>query len=199
MINFRYHFITIAAIFLALGIGILLGGTAGQSWLTAKEQEILSNMERKYNQALRSNNEMKQQINQLIAQVDQNNHEVIHLMTAQYAEDLQGQTIYVWQSDSMDLKKIQHVLNSAGIVIQLYSADGKQSEALADYPLLIVSHELPEWVKYLPPSRKWTQVESVPDSPAKQWKLLESVQSLLKEKRRLNEKSEYHRTGIQRG
>jgi hypothetical protein len=178
MMHVRYHLITIAAIFLALGIGILIGGTAGQSWFSLTEKEFLRSMETKYDKALKSNNELKQQVNRLIIQVERSNEEVIHLMAVRYAEDLQGQKIYVWHPPELRIDDLQRVLQSVGVDVQAY-----QPGQTVDDPLLIMGRELPSWVRQLPPKSKWLHVESMPDSPAKQWKLLESVQILMREKR----------------
>jgi len=133
MVNVRYHLVTIAAIFLALGIGILLGGTAGQSWFAARQQEFLLKMEEKYDQALRSNNELKQQVNELIVQVERNNEEVIHLMAARYAGDLQGQKLYVWRPDGLEMAHLERVLASVGV--QTVPFQPAQSDY--SYPLLL--------------------------------------------------------------
>jgi hypothetical protein len=185
MIHIRYHLITIAAIFLALGIGILLGGTAGQSWFAHTEKEFLSSMEAKYDKALKSNNELKQQVNQLIIQVERSNEEVIHLMAARYAEDLQGQRVYVWYPREMNIDILKRILQSVGVDMEGFQP-GQQA---SDDPLLIIGKELPAWALQLPSDRRWIHLETIPDSPAKQWKLLEMVQTLLKEKRMELEKS----------
>lgn len=188
MINIRYHFITIASIFLALGIGILLGGTTGQSWFTEKEREFLVNMEKKYNQALKNNNELKQQVNRLILEVERNNEEVIHLMVARYAEDLHGEKLYVWQADSIDTNGLKRIFDPIGIKLIPYHPEVDQKKTL-DSPLLLIGTELPDWIHSFPSEQKWLHLKALPDSPSKKWKLLESVQTLLKEKRWEREKS----------
>jgi hypothetical protein len=185
MIHIRYHLITVAAIFLALGIGILLGGTAGQSWFALKEQEFLSSMEAKYDKALKSNNELKQRLNQLIVQIEQSNQEVIHLMAVRYAEDLQGKKVYVWHPEEMRIDPLKRTLYTVGVELLPYQPGSTPTE----WPLLVFGREKPSWLTELPASCQWLYVEALPDSPAKQWKLLERVQTLLKEKRMEREKS----------
>jgi len=185
MIHIRYHLISVAAIFLALGIGILLGGTAGRSWFAVKEQEFLSSMEAKYDKALKSNNELKQQLHQLIVQIEQSNQEVIHLMAVRYAEDLQGKKVYVWHPEEMRIDPLKRTLLSVGVEVLPYDPGSTQTE----WPLLILGREQPSWLSKLPPACPWLHVEVLPDTPAKQWKLLEHVQTLLKEKRMEHEKS----------
>lgn len=188
MINLRYHYITIASIFISLAIGILLGGTAGQSWFTAKEREILAHMEQKYNKTLKSNNELKQQVTQLIRQVEQSNEEVTHLMVTRYSVELQGQSVYLWYPDSLDPQSCKRILQSVGITVVPYNPQVHVRDA-ANSPLLILGKEYPQWIHQLPADQKWIQIETVPNTPSKQWKLLESVQTLLKEKRWEHEKS----------
>ncbi|MBO8163116.1 MAG: copper transporter [Brevibacillus sp.] len=185
MIHIRYHLLTIASIFLALGIGILLGGTAGQSWFAARQQEFLLSLEEKYNNALKSNNELKQQVNELIVQVERSNEEVIHLMAARYADDLQGQKVYVWRPLDLELHNLDRVLSSVGVEAVPF----QPGQSDYSYPLLLFGKERPEWVSSLPAECKWLHMETVPDSPAKQWKLLENVQLLMKEMRWEIEKS----------
>lgn len=188
MINIRYHFITIASIFLALAIGILLGGTAGQSWFTAKEREIISNMEQKYNKALKSNNELKQQVNELILQVEKSNEEVAHLMVTRYANELQGEQLYVWYPESMDPSRYKRLLESVGLHVVLYTPPAVPDTSNKG-PLLLLGKEVPSWLHQLPADVKWIQIETSTNTPSQQWKLLEQVQTLLKEKRWANEKS----------
>lgn len=185
MIQIRYHLITIAAIFLALGIGILLGGTAGQSWFELKEREFLTSMEAKYDKALKSNNELKQQLNQLIVQIEQSNQEVIHLMAVRYAEDLNGKKVYVWHPDELRIDSLKRILLTVGVEVLPY----QPGSLPVDWPLLVFGAEKPEWLQQLPSEYEWLHVENLPDSPAKQWKLLENVQTLFMEKRLEREKS----------
>lgn len=185
MIHIRYHLITVASIFFALGVGILLGGTAGQSWFADTEKEFLKSMEAKYDKALKSNNELKQQLNELIIQVERSNEEVIHLMAVRYAEDLQGQKMLVWQAPDMRSDQVNRVLQSVGVDIQAYDPQMADPQL----PLLIVSKALPDWVQKLPLDCTYLHVDTPPDSPSKQWKLLERVQMMLKEKRMELEKS----------
>ena len=188
MINIRYHFITIASIFLALAIGILLGGTASQSWFTAKEREIIATMEQKYKKTLKSNNELKQQITQLIIQVEKSNEEVTHLMVTRYANELQGQYVYIWYPDSLEPSQYTRLFESVGLHVAPYTVPATPSSSKRG-PLLILGKEVPSWVHRLPAEAKWIQIDTWPNTPSKQWKLLEQVQTLLKEKRWENEKS----------
>lgn len=185
MIQIRYYVVTIVSIFLALGVGILLGGTAGQSWFAAKQQEVLQNMEEKYDKALQMNNKLQKQVNELMVQVQQNNDEVTHLMVARYSEELQGKKIYVWTSPDMKGEPLQKVFSSIGMEILPF----QERSYRTDYPLLLFGKDLPFWVHTLSEKMVWKHVETIPDSPVKYWKLLEDIQNLLKETRWQHEKS----------
>ncbi len=184
MIPIRYHVFTVAVIFFALGIGILLGGTIGQSWLRFDEKALLKSVENKYNKVLRNNNELKKQLSTLIDQMERSNEEVIHLLAAAYREDLSGQKVYVWHSDETKLGTVRRTLALLGVEAVLY-----RPGAAAAYPLLIFAPQLPEWSGELSAKWKWAQFTSLPETPAMQGRLLESLQKLLKEKRLEREKS----------
>lgn len=185
MIHFRYHLISLAAVFFALCVGILLGGTAGQSWFAMGEKEVLTKMEAKYDRALNSNNELKQQMSQLLLEVERSNDEVIHLMAMRYANDLQGSKVYVWHPEDVALERITRIMNLAGVEVMPYT----ESRDLVDGPLLVFARDKPEWLDRLPKQYRWLHVEHVPDSPAKQWALLEKMQKLMTEMRVEREKS----------
>ncbi|MED4581519.1 copper transporter [Brevibacillus choshinensis] len=185
MIHFRYHLLSLTAVFFALGVGILLGGMAGHSWFTVGEQEVLAKMEAKYDRALKSNNELKQQMNRLLMEVERSNEEVIHLMAMRYSHDLSGSKVFVWNQPDLKLAPIKQLLQSVGVDVLPYQEGATVENGL----LLVFAHEEPEWVSGLPAPRRWLRIEQVPDSPAKQWALLDKVQKLLAEMRLEHEKS----------
>lgn len=185
MIHFRYHLLSLIAVFFALGVGILLGGTAGQNWFALGEKEVLTRMEEKYDRALKSNNELKQQMRQLLKEMEQSNQDVIHLMAMRYANDLQGKRVYLWQQPDLQLGQISQVMESVGI--ELVKVEGGIAEI--DGPLLLFGQVKPDWLSQLPSHSRWLQVEQVPITPAAQWELLENVQKLLAEMRIEHEKS----------
>jgi len=185
MVHFRYHLTTLAAVFLSLGIGILLGGTAGRHWFDDTQQAIFVRMEEKYDQALKQNIALREQIRQLSSQAEQNSHEVLHLMAVRYADILQGQEIAVWFADHKKFNHAKQVLDSLGMKTRAYDTRGYKSEL----PLLILADELPDWAHALPDQAKWTLVSDIPHSPAKQWELIEKIQGMIEEKRREDEKS----------
>jgi len=185
MIHFRYHLLSLTAVFFALGVGILLGGTAGHSWFAVGEQEVLAKMEAKYDRALKSNNELKQQMNRLLMEVERSNEEVIHLMAMRYSQDLSGSRVFIWHQPGLKLEPIERLLLSVGVDVLPYEEGTSLEKGL----LLIVAHEKPQWLEGLAAPGRWLHIEQVPDSPAKQWALLEKVQKMLTEMRVEREKS----------
>ncbi|MED1644635.1 copper transporter [Brevibacillus agri] len=185
MISFRYHLITLAAVFVALGVGILLGGTAGHPWFSEGAQEILAKMEAKYDRALKSNHDLKQQINRLLQEVEQRNQEVVHMMAMRYGNDLAGKKVYVWQDTDKEAKEITRLMHSVGINVVAYERGGTWEDGL----LLVVAGQPPPWLEQRAGTGKWLLVEQVPDSLAKQWALLEKVQQTMTEMRVAREKS----------
>ncbi|MFD2371870.1 copper transporter [Brevibacillus sp. GCM10020057] len=181
MIHFRYHLLSLTAVFVALGVGILLGGMAGHNWFAVGEQEVLAKMEAKYDKALKSNNELKQQMNRLLMEVERSNEEVIHLMAMRYSPDLSGSKVYIWHQPDLKMAPLQRLLSSVGVDVLPYEKGASLEKG--NGLLLIFSHEKPSWVEGLEGPRHWLLVEQVPDSPAKQWALLEKVQKLLTEMR----------------
>ncbi|MFS0554052.1 copper transporter [Brevibacillus sp. 179-C9.3 HS] len=184
MIPFRYHLISLAAIFVALGVGILLGGTAGHSWFAQGAKGILSKMEVKYDRALKSNHELKQQMNRLLQEFERNNEEVVQLMSIRYMDELAGSKVYVWQENGKVTEQIKRLLHSVGMEVISHQEGNSWEDGL----LLVVARRTPLWLQE-DKSNSWIQIEAVPDSPAKQWAVLEKVQRRLTERKGSREKS----------
>ncbi|MGN7468839.1 copper transporter [Brevibacillus sp. SAFN-007a] len=185
MISFRYHLITLAAVFVALGVGILLGGTAGHPWLSEGAQEVLAKMEAKYDRALKSNHDLRQQVNRLLREVEKSHEEVVHMMAMRYGNELAGKKVYVWQETDQEAKEITRLMHAIGINVVAYPGDGTWEDGL----LLVVAGQPPPWLQKRAGTGKWLLVEQVPDSLAKQWALLEQVQETMTERRVARETS----------
>lgn len=65
MLSSKYHMSTIIAIFLALGIGILIGGTIGQQWVYQTEDRIVDLLMNRYEDQLSVNQLLQKQISSL--------------------------------------------------------------------------------------------------------------------------------------
>ncbi|MDP5273619.1 copper transporter [Chengkuizengella axinellae] len=65
MVPSRFYLITVISIFLALGIGIFIGGTMGQQWINQTEKNIAESIMEKYETQLSINQELQNQIGSL--------------------------------------------------------------------------------------------------------------------------------------
>ncbi|MED1875025.1 copper transporter [Brevibacillus borstelensis] len=185
MIPFRHHLISLVAVFFSLGIGILLGGMTGHSWFSFEEQAVLSKMETRYSQALKSNNELKQQLNRLLIEMERNNEEAAHLMAVRYADAMQGNKVYVWQSPELQIGRLLRLFEQVGVEIVPYG----QGSAPLDGPILALGKTKPDWLEQLPGECRWLFVDKVPETFSQQWGLLDRVQKLMAEMRVEREKS----------
>ncbi|QQE72868.1 copper transporter [Brevibacillus composti] len=185
MIPFRHHLISLAAVFLSLGIGILLGGMTGQSWFSFNEQEWLSQMEKRYHQALKSNQELKQQINRLLAEMEKNNTEAAHLMAVRYADAMQGKRIYVWHEAEAPVAPLRKLLERTGLELVPYKGGG----TAIDGPLLAFGGARPAWLDELPEEVRWLHLDQLPQTFSQQWELLDRLQKMLTEMKTEREKS----------
>ncbi len=65
MLTTKYHIGTIIAIFFALGIGILIGGTLGQQWVDRTEDSIVQMLMNRYERQVTENKMLQKQIGSL--------------------------------------------------------------------------------------------------------------------------------------
>ena len=65
MLSARYHIASIVAIFLALGVGILIGGTLGQKWMVEAEHQVVGMLMAVIDKQAAINRELKSQIGSL--------------------------------------------------------------------------------------------------------------------------------------
>jgi hypothetical protein len=65
LLSARYHIASIVAIFLALGVGILIGGTLGQKWMVEAEHQVVGMLMAEIDKQAAINRELKSQIGSL--------------------------------------------------------------------------------------------------------------------------------------
>jgi hypothetical protein len=65
LLSGKYHMGSLVAIFFALGIGILIGGTLGQQWMFQTEQHTLSVLMDKYEGQMKENQKLQKHIGSL--------------------------------------------------------------------------------------------------------------------------------------
>ncbi|MBP1933555.1 copper transporter [Ammoniphilus resinae] len=176
MITLRYHFLTITAIFLSLGLGIILGGSIGQHWIYEKQQALIVGLEKKYDKALQSNEELKNQLHELTMRIDETNREFSTFVSNDYLPDLQGQQIGIWKQEGMDAKQLIDLFTSVGM--EIVEMDQLRAENSVTYPVVFIGDQIPEWATLLP---KDAQIHITGyQTPTKQWELLRNIQKLYK-------------------
>lgn len=65
LLSGKYHMGSLVAIFFALGIGILIGGSLGQQWMFQTEQHTLSILMDKYESQIEENQKLQKENNSL--------------------------------------------------------------------------------------------------------------------------------------
>ncbi|WP_164984940.1 copper transporter [Ammoniphilus sp. CFH 90114] len=176
MITLRYHIISISAVFLSLGLGIILGGSIGQNWINEKQQTLLLSIEEKYDQAVKSNEELQEQIQELSFRIEQSNQEFSALVTNGYQSVLQGKKIGIWKPEEEPAQHIEEFLESAGLEI-IWLETRMPSEV---YPVIFIDGELPSWYGQIDSKMRITLHDSTLN-PTEQWELLRNIQHLYKE------------------
>ncbi|MBO8170380.1 MAG: copper transporter [Bacillaceae bacterium] len=176
MVTHRYHITTVIAIFLSLGIGILLGAGAGQKWLSEKEQDLLNRLEMKYEEAVESNNRLQQQLEELNHKIESTNQDLIQLVIQNYSPELKGKKIAIWYENDMSGQQITDMLSRVGMDIIQYQPNLMQKGTL---PVLVVGSNPPRWVETIPQQSRY-HVATPPVSPIEQWNLFQQVLLLVK-------------------
>jgi hypothetical protein len=121
MMTFRYHFGTIIAIFLSLGLGIVIGGTLGQPWISSTQHEMFQILAKKYDETTNQNNEMQKQMTELSKDLELATNQFATLLTRTMDPVLQGKNI-VWIHDgSVDDSLLTMVIQSAGGKLEEYT------------------------------------------------------------------------------
>ncbi|WP_165898221.1 copper transporter [Tumebacillus sp. BK434] len=112
--GFRYHIMTLIAVFLSLGLGLLLGGTLGEEVIVKEQVQLLEQLEERYTQTKADNVKLKRQNGELTRDQDQLER-VIAQVGGHYVKDrLAGQKVAVLQLEAADLSGLLTQLQAAG-------------------------------------------------------------------------------------
>ncbi|MEW9669637.1 copper transporter [Ammoniphilus sp. 3BR4] len=176
MITLRYHIISISAVFLSLGLGIILGGSIGQNWINEKQQTLLLSLEEKYDQAVESNKELQEQIHDLSLRIEQSNQEFSAFVSNGYLSVLEGKIIGIWKPKEADVSQLEQLLHSAGLKIVWLENDMPTEK----YPVIFVGEDIPDWHRQLEPGLEFT-LHSPILNHSEQWELLRNIQHVYKE------------------
>ncbi len=114
MTSTRMLITSISAVFISLGIGIILGGTGGQTWVQQQEQEWLHQLETRFEQAAKEKGQLKrvlqQQENRLQGLKKQNQS----LLKEAVRERLRGRHILLVGGDDRLAHKLGRAIRLAG-------------------------------------------------------------------------------------
>ncbi|CAM3565439.1 copper transporter [Marinicrinis lubricantis] len=104
MLTTRYHIGSIVAIFFALGIGILIGGTLGQTWMNHTENNLVDRLMTRYENQIQRTQSLEKQI--------------VYLQTVnqQLTPRIQNKKVVWYRSDDQKQDMLSFVMKSAGIV-----------------------------------------------------------------------------------
>lgn len=178
MITLRYHIITLVAVFLSLGLGIILGGSIGQNWINEKQQTLLVGLEDKYGEAVKSNNMLQKQIQELSLRIEQSNEEFSTLVSKGYHTNLRGKKLGLWVQEGIQAEPLIQLLTSVGVETVLLTEP--LPHPIPSHPILLIGESDPSWIHQLPEG-SWLQLKQATLRPSEQWELLKSIQDLYKE------------------
>lgn len=113
MINFRFHLVSLIAVFLALGLGILVGSSVVDQVIVDRLQREISSIRHESSRRRQDNNDLKNQLSRLNDSIAQ---------TAPYAvqQRLEGVPVALVAERGVDANTVKHVnemLRSAGAVV----------------------------------------------------------------------------------
>ncbi|HEU4964852.1 MAG TPA: copper transporter [Bacilli bacterium] len=114
MYGFRYHVMTLIAVFLALGLGLLLGGTLGQEALVKEQVQMLDRLEDRYKAAQSENSQLKKQKSDLQAQTGQLGEVVAKIGTHYVRDRLVGKQVAILNLEPTNLTSLLGTLQQAG-------------------------------------------------------------------------------------
>jgi hypothetical protein len=103
LLTARYHIATIIAIFLSLGVGIVIGGTLGQKWAMQAENSIVDLLTDRYEMILAENQAMKKQLGSL------------ELFLKTVSPSVQTKVVWWYKTPQQNEELLTMVLNAAGV------------------------------------------------------------------------------------
>lgn len=105
---------TLIAVFLSLGLGLLLGGTLGEEVIVKEQVQLLEQLEERYTQTKADNVKLKRQNSELTRDQDQL-EQVVAQVGGHYVKDrLAGLKVAVLQLEAADLSGLLTQLEAAG-------------------------------------------------------------------------------------
>ncbi|GAB6931871.1 copper transporter [Calditerricola satsumensis] len=145
MYPWRYHVVTVSSVFLALGVGILLGGTAGQRWIEANQQDVIASLAAKYDETVRQNKALQRRLDELHVQFEETVREMSRLVLA---EAMAQASPHVWLvGDPEAVKGLADFLRDVGFAVTLVppEAQGPPEKPEAATVLVVTGDLSPAW------------------------------------------------------
>lgn len=117
MIGFRYHVVTVISVFMALGIGILLGGAA-QDLFPAQQAVLFQRLEEKYYASQAENVKWSRKTRDLMKRNEQLEDVLKQLSPSYIRGKLAGKKIIMVQLEKGNFEKVGDWLEMAGAEVQ---------------------------------------------------------------------------------
>lgn len=171
MVSTRYHLLTVMAIFLSLGTGILLGGALGQQWLSEKQRSLTEQLARHYERQTAENRKLSANIEQLKRLNLLEREQIDRLLKFTLADELRGRHLIIVSADQKGANRLKQVIQWAGgsarvenslkyfpiqpdgIILFADSFRGQlNDDVLSDLQLL---YQVPVFVQTAQPKKEW--------------------------------------------
>ena len=114
MLTTRYHLSTIVAIFFALGIGILLGGSLGQQWLSERQQALVERLEKRYEEVQDRSHQLEKRIIRLQTELMVGRRQNRELLKTAVRDQLEGRRILLLGGDRKVAESLSEIIRWAG-------------------------------------------------------------------------------------
>ncbi|MGI6125561.1 MAG: copper transporter [Planifilum sp.] len=125
MLSTRYHLSTIVAIFFALGIGILLGGSLGQQWLSDRQQALVERLEKRYEEVQERSHQLEKRVGTLQSAVLEGRRQSRDLLRNAVKDQLFGRRILLIGGERSRAESLSEVIRWAGGSVS-YASDLKE-------------------------------------------------------------------------
>lgn len=119
MISTRYHLFTVISLFLALGIGILIGGSLGQQWLSEKQHVLVDQLERHYLIQQEKNRLLTEKYNKLNEAYLAAKSKTDELLRLSLKGSLSNRYFLLFSADLEQASRLQNIIEWAGGHVKL--------------------------------------------------------------------------------
>lgn len=118
-INMRYLVITLIAVFLALGIGILIGFQLdSQDIILQQQDDLIKSLENKFDQLTQTNQSLENQIKQLQSNIERDQAFMKNIFADYVQNKLSGLTVTIIETSESSLyPQLKYALETAGATI----------------------------------------------------------------------------------